>query len=111
MLITEENAKEHMERALWQFIETAAAFPTISPDERIWGHVFAYYPLKGWVLPVAAVNDLQAKSINETIAKAKRAHMTDIEIRKDGKDMRYEADWVKHMRPMIGSPEFLESIA
>lgn len=46
MTITDENAGEEMERALWQFIEIAAAFPSERPDDRTWGHVMAYMPVE-----------------------------------------------------------------
>jgi hypothetical protein len=43
-VITKDNAKQFMEESLWSFIDTAAAFPSISPDDRVWGHVLAYKP-------------------------------------------------------------------
>lgn len=44
--ITEANAAEEMERALWDFIEIAGAFPRQKPDERTWAHVMAYMPVE-----------------------------------------------------------------
>lgn len=46
MTITENNAGEMMEQALWDFIEIAGAFPSQHPDERTWGHVMAYMPIE-----------------------------------------------------------------
>lgn len=40
--IGENNAKEAMEKALWDFIDIAAAFPLVAVDERVWPHVMAY---------------------------------------------------------------------
>jgi hypothetical protein len=45
-MITEANAKDAMEDALWKFIDVAGAFPRVKPDERIWGHVMAYMPIE-----------------------------------------------------------------
>ncbi len=42
--VNEDNAREAMEEALWQFIQIAGAFPRIKPDERTWAHVLAYMP-------------------------------------------------------------------
>ena len=44
--ITIENAKDCLETALWDYINTQAAFPNIRPNERIWEHVYSYAPTR-----------------------------------------------------------------
>ena len=43
------------------------------------------------------VNHLQRKSIVELVNRAKHAHAVDIWLRINGKDVRVEADWLKHL--------------
>lgn len=43
-VITQDSAKAQMEEWLWWFVELAGNFPSVSPDDRIWGHVLAYMP-------------------------------------------------------------------
>jgi hypothetical protein len=52
---------------------------------------------EGWVLSLNDINELQMDTIAKTVAHAKRAHEIDIIIRKDGKETRYEGDWIKHL--------------
>lgn len=49
-------------------------------------------------LDLGAINEMQASTASETLAKSGRAHSIDIVIRRDGKETRYEADWLKHLR-------------
>ena len=50
-----------------------------------------------FVLSNKNINNLQVDSINTLIARAKRAHITDVRIRINGEYEYYEADWIKHM--------------
>lgn len=56
--------------------------------------------LRLWI-PLDRINDLQITSIRRLIARAKGAHMTDIDMRINGQNERHEADWLKHMREQI----------
>lgn len=53
------------------------------------------------------INDLQYRSILRTIETAKHAHMTDIEMRINGTNERFEADWIKHLKIAVGADEKL----
>lgn len=50
-----------------------------------------------FVLTDEKINDLQIKSVQTLIDRAKRAHYVDVVIRINGKDEHYQADWIKHM--------------
>lgn len=50
-----------------------------------------------YALDLDKINDLQAGTISETLCKAPGAHNIDIVIRKDGRETRFEADWLKHL--------------
>ena len=41
---SDEKASAHMEKALWEFIDTASMFPLAKPDPRTWPHVMAFAP-------------------------------------------------------------------
>ena len=43
------------------------------------------------------VNHLQRKAIVELVNRAKHAHTIDIWLRINGKDVRIQADWLKHL--------------
>jgi hypothetical protein len=43
------------------------------------------------------LNGLMVSSLRRAIEQAKHAHHTDIEMRLGGKDVRFEADWIKHI--------------
>lgn len=44
VVMDDETAKARMDAALWDFIDTAAMYPTAKPDPRIWDHVMVYAP-------------------------------------------------------------------
>ena len=44
------------------------------------------------------INALQRKSIVELVNRAKHANTVDICMRIGGKDIRIEADWLKHLQ-------------
>ena len=50
-----------------------------------------------WLITDEKINSLQVKSIQTLIDRARHAHHTDICLRINGQDERYEADWLKHM--------------
>jgi hypothetical protein len=52
----------------------------------------------GWFLPLDAVNDMQERSIDRLIQRAKHAHYIDVDMRINGQNEHHEADWIKHMR-------------
>lgn len=52
---------------------------------------------EGWVLRRSDVNEPQTESINELIARTKRAHYTDVRLRINGEYEFYQADWIKHL--------------
>lgn len=58
-------------------------------------------PLMHFVLRTDAINDLQVDSMRRVIARARQAHMTDIDMRINGKNERSEADWLKHFREVM----------
>ena len=41
---SDEKASAHMEKALWEFIDTASMFPLAKPDARTWPHVMVFAP-------------------------------------------------------------------
>lgn len=45
-----------------------------------------------------AINALVRNGMKKTIELAKHAHYTDVEIRVEGQNKRYEADWIKHLQ-------------
>jgi hypothetical protein len=45
-----------------------------------------------------ALNELQVATIRKLIEKAKHAHTTDIVMRINGQEHRFEADWLKHLQ-------------
>ena len=53
--------------------------------------------MKGWFLPFSRINDLQQRSLDRIVAKAKQSHFTNVVHRLNGKDVTEEADWIKHM--------------
>ena len=50
-----------------------------------------------YVLDDKDINDLQRESLHDLLAKVKHAHYADIVVRIGGRDVHYEADWLKHM--------------
>lgn len=58
-IINKDNAAAFLEEKLWEFIETAGNFPSVKPDDRIWGHVLAYMP-KHVPIPAFALEDCAA---------------------------------------------------
>ena len=43
------------------------------------------------------INRLQRQSIAELVTRAKHAHITDVVMRINGKEVRVQADWLKHL--------------
>lgn len=44
------------------------------------------------------INQMQIESLRGAIAKSKRAHHTDIQMRVNGQDVTFQADWLKHLK-------------
>ena len=55
-------------------------------------------PLIHFVLRTDAINDLQLNSMRRVISRSRHAHMTDIDMRINGKNEHSEADLLKHLR-------------
>ena len=49
-------------------------------------------------VPADRLNDLQVASIEELLDEAVGMHYATITMRKGGKDLYFEADWLKHAR-------------
>ena len=50
-----------------------------------------------WLITDEKINSLQVASIQRLIDRTKHAHYTDVLLRINGTNERYEADWLKHM--------------
>jgi hypothetical protein len=50
-----------------------------------------------WLLTDKNINSLQVDSIQHLIDRLKHAHHTDVCVRINGQDERFQADWLKHM--------------
>ena len=48
-------------------------------------------------MDLSKINELQLKSLRLAIQRAKHAHHTDLNLRINGADEFYEADWLKHL--------------
>ena len=55
-------------------------------------------PVMTFTLDAGHINEFQVSSLRRVIHRAKHAHHTDIDMRINGKDERYEADWLKHLK-------------
>ncbi|BAW19184.1 hypothetical protein [Ralstonia phage RP31] len=58
----------------------------------------------GWFLPRSAINDLMQASVDRLIDRAKRAHFTNVDVRINGQNEIFEADWIKRMFPVAYAP-------
>lgn len=47
------------------------------------------------------VNSAQAESIEKLRKAVHGMHFANIGIRKNGQDLRFEVDWIKHVLPLI----------
>lgn len=54
----------------------------------------------GWFMPRRMVNDLVTNSLNDLIRRAKRCSVCDVDLRENGQNVRFEADWIKYMLPV-----------
>lgn len=61
----------------------------------------------GWFVPRKMVNHLVEKSLNDLIQRAKACSVCDVDLRENGKNVRFEADWIKYMVPVSTSPVLL----
>lgn len=52
-----------------------------------------------WTLTDAKLNELQVDTINRLIQRCKGAHYVDVLVRINGQDERFQADWLKHLKP------------
>jgi len=58
-------------------------------------------PEPGYFLPLSALNEPMQIGIISLVDQAKRARWTDAIVRKDGVEHRHEADWIKHLIPLL----------
>lgn len=61
-------------------------------------------PPAGWFLKAGHVNDFVAKSLNDLIRRAKWCSICDVDLRENGQNKRFEADWLKYMEPLGKQP-------
>ena len=58
-----------------------------------------YLPVPtGWALSSERINSLQQASIKKMVELAKGAHWIDVVVRYEGKEHRFQADWIKHLK-------------
>jgi hypothetical protein len=53
--------------------------------------------MKGYFVPLDKINGLQCASIERLVDRARGAHWTNIDMRINGANEHFEADWIKHM--------------
>lgn len=58
-----------------------------------------------WMLDDENINELQVSSIYTVINRCRHAHFTNIKIRINGAWEEFEADWIKHIKPIAAAPE------
>ena len=58
-----------------------------------------------WLITDESINSLQVASIQRVIDRLKYAHHTDLCLRINGQDERFEADWVKHLQRAATPPK------
>lgn len=54
-----------------------------------------------WRLTDEKINDIQVQSIDHLIKRAKAAHFVNVRVRINGKWEEFEADWIKHLKPVF----------
>lgn len=59
----------------------------------------------GWFLPMSAINHLQHESLTKVTQRAHHAHHCDLDVRINGQNEHYEADWIKQLRPIRLKPD------
>ena len=52
----------------------------------------------GWFIPAGSVSEPAARSLDDLIAAAMHGGSADIILRVDGRERRYQADWIKYTR-------------
>ena len=58
-----------------------------------------------WLITDESINSLQVASIQRVIDRLKHAHHTDLCLRINGQDERFEADWIKHLQRATSPPK------
>jgi hypothetical protein len=58
---------------------------------------------RNWSLSSDHINFLQDASIEKLVQVCKQAHYVDVDVRINGENRRYQADWIKHLRPATES--------
>jgi hypothetical protein len=53
--------------------------------------------MKGYFVQTDKINRLQCESIERLVKRARHAHWTNIDMRINGQNEHFEADWIKHM--------------
>lgn len=56
----------------------------------------------GWFVPRRVVSDIAEKSLNNLIHRAKACRICDVDLRENGRDVRFQGDWIKYMQYVTG---------
>lgn len=56
------------------------------------------HPIPGWFLARNDLSDGAANTLTDLIRRAKQCSVCDVDLRENGKNVAFEADWVKYMR-------------
>lgn len=60
--------------------------------------------MSDWILRGKHLNDIVQESLREQVGMASAGHMCDILIRVNGEWKRFEADWIKYLKPIETQP-------
>jgi hypothetical protein len=52
----------------------------------------------GWFIPAGAISGPAAESLDRLISSAKHGGSADLILRVDGRETRWQADWIKYAR-------------
>ena len=74
--------------------------PAVEAAER--KEPIAQSEIGGWFLNRSKVNSVQEESIEKLIRRCRGAHYVDVIVRINGKDERYQVDWLKHLAAESG---------
>ena len=58
----------------------------------------------GFWLSTDSINELVVNSLHDLIRRAKQCSLCDIDLRENGKNVRFEADWVKYLQWTAAAP-------
>lgn len=61
-----------------------------------------------WILTDEKINYLQVTTVSTLVERARHAHFCNVYLRINGKDEVFEADWLKHLKPILPQPQYRE---